>query len=92
MNIGQVLAHHARFRPAHPAFVFEGLEQTYDTFNRQVNRMANAMAVAGIRKGDKVAAVLPNCPELWMLYWAAAKIGAFAVVVDLQFVFLDVLS
>ena len=79
MNIGQVLAHHARFRPAHPAFVFEGLEQTYDTFNRQVNRMANAMSGAGIRKGDKVAAVLPNCPELWMLYWAAAKIGAVAV-------------
>lgn len=41
--------------------------------------MANAMTDAGMRKGDKVAAVLPNCPELWMLYWAAAKIGAVTV-------------
>lgn len=70
MNIGHVLTHHARFRPQHPAFIFEDKMQTYAEFNTYVNRMANAMAAAGIRKGDKVAAVLPNCPELWMLYWA----------------------
>ncbi len=79
MNIGHALTHHARFRPQHPAFVFEDRVQTYAEFNAYVNRMAHALAGAGIRKGDKVAAVLPNCPELWALYWAAAKTGAVPV-------------
>ena len=34
---------------------------------------------AGIRKGEKMATVLPNCEELMFLYWAAAKTGIVIV-------------
>ncbi len=34
---------------------------------------------AGVVKGDKVALVLPNVPEFFYFYFAAAKLGAVAV-------------
>ena len=41
--------------------------------------MANALLAAGLAKGDKFATVLPNCLELLVAYWAAAKTGIVIV-------------
>ena len=79
MNIGNILSHHARFRSDHTALVCGDQGLTYNELNRSVNRIANALHAAGIRKGDKVAMLLPNCRELWELYWATAKLGAVFV-------------
>jgi acyl-CoA synthetase (AMP-forming)/AMP-acid ligase II len=79
MNIGTILSRHARYRPEHPAIVFEDHRLSYREFNWRVNRLANALLEMGIAKGDKVATILPNCLELLELYWAVAKIGAVVV-------------
>src|SRR5262249_24474058 len=52
---------------------------TFAELDRLVNRAANALYAAGIRKGDKLATFLPNSLELYLLYWAAAKTGAVTV-------------
>jgi long-chain acyl-CoA synthetase len=49
---------------------------TYQQLNGQVNRMANALAAMGVKKGDRVALYLPNCPQYVIGYYAALKIGA----------------
>ena len=41
--------------------------------------MAHVFWNQGIRKGDKVATILPNCLELYETYWAVAAIGAVVV-------------
>ena len=79
MDIGQLIRRHAAYRPDRLAVVFGDRRLTYREFNADVNRMANALLRAGIGKGDKVAAVLPNCLELLTLFWAVAKAGAVAV-------------
>lgn len=79
MNIGSLLGRHARYRPDKPALVFEDQRFTYREYNANVNRLANAFLDMGIRKGDKVATLLPNCVELLETYWAVAKIGAVVV-------------
>ncbi|WP_292934859.1 AMP-binding protein [Noviherbaspirillum sp.] len=79
MHIGDLITHHARYRPQHEAIVFGETRLTYDAFNRRVNRLANAMQELGIEKGQKVATLLPNCLELLDIYWAAAKTGAVLV-------------
>ena len=43
------------------------------------NRLANAIRAADLHKGDKFATVLPNCLELMVAYWAAAKTGVVIV-------------
>ncbi len=79
MNIGTLLPRHARYRPGHPAIVFEGQRLTYREFNARVNRLANALLRTGLRKGDKIATVLPNSVEILEAYWAAAKTGIVVV-------------
>jgi len=79
MNIGTLFSRHARYRPRHLAVVFEDKRLTYSEFNREINRLANALLAMGVRKGDKVATILPNGLELLETYWAAAKIGAVVV-------------
>ncbi len=44
-----------------------------------MNRLANALLMAGLSKGDKVSTVLNNCLELVLMYWAAAKTGIVIV-------------
>ena len=79
MHLGSIMTRHARYRPDHPAVVFEDNRLTYRQFNRRINRLANTLLTRGIRKGDRVAILLPNCLELLEVYWAAAKSGAVAV-------------
>jgi long-chain acyl-CoA synthetase len=79
MNIGTLLPRHARYRGDHPALVFAGERFTFRAWNARVNRLANALLDAGLRKGDKLATVLPNCLEQIEIYCAAAKTGIVAV-------------
>lgn len=79
MNLSQVLSFHARYRPDKLAVVFKDTRLSYQEFNDSCNRLANALQVAGIKKGDKVASFLPNSLELLEIYWATAKIGAVVV-------------
>jgi len=79
MNIGSLLPRHALCRPDHTAVVFEDLRLTFREFNARVNRLANALLGLNVRKGKKVATVLPNCLALLETYWAVAKIGAVVV-------------
>lgn len=79
MNIGQLPERHARYRPDHLAVVFGETRLTWREYNRRINRIANGLQVLGVKKGDKVATLLPNCLELLELYWAVAKIGAVVV-------------
>ena len=79
MNIGTLLPRHARYRPDHLAFVIGEQRFTYGEFNAYVNRLANALLDLGVRKGEKMATILPNCLELMAAYWAAAKTGIVIV-------------
>ena len=79
MNIGSLLPRHARYRSEHLAFVIGEERLSYHEMNVRVNRLANAILASGIRKGEKMATVLPNCEELMLLYWVAAKTGIVIV-------------
>ncbi len=49
---------------------------SYKQLNEQVNRLANALTAMGVKKGDRVALYLPNCPQYIIGYYAILKIGA----------------
>ncbi len=61
------------------AIIFGEKRYTYKIFNERVNRLANALWQRGVRKGDKVAYLLPNCSEFAEISLALSKIGALAV-------------
>ena len=79
MDIGSLLPRHARFRSEHLAFVIGEERINFLDLNFRVNKLANALLDSGINKGEKMATILPNCEELMLLYWAAAKTGIVIV-------------
>lgn len=79
MDLGTLIPRHARYRAEHPAFIFEDTRLTYREFNTHVNRLANGLLSRGLRKGDKIATILPNSVELVEFFWAVAKTGMVAV-------------
>jgi long-chain acyl-CoA synthetase len=87
MNIGNLLSRHARYQPDKLALVFEDTRWSYREYNQSVNRLANALLDLGIKKGEKIVTLLPNCIELLEIYWAVAKVGA--VVVPMSTLLLD---
>ncbi|MGA9286886.1 MAG: fatty acid--CoA ligase [Anaerobacillus sp.] len=54
----------------------QNVRWTYDEWNVEVNRLANALLDAGIKKGDRVSTFLFNTVELATLFFSCAKIGA----------------
>ncbi len=79
MNVGSLLAWHARFRPDHVAMICGDDRLTFAQLERRVNRLARALTAMGLSKGDKLALVLPNCAELLYAYRAAAMLGIAVV-------------
>ena len=53
-----------------------GIRWTYEEWDKEVNKLANAFIASGVRKGDRVSTFLFNSYELGTVYFAAAKIGA----------------
>lgn len=51
---------------------------TYATLARRVQTLAGRLATAGVRRGDRVALVLPNGPEIVQLLLAVTALGAAA--------------
>ncbi|KKK36539.1 long-chain fatty acid--CoA ligase [Mesobacillus campisalis] len=49
---------------------------TYSQWDREVNRLANALIQEGVRKGDLVSTFLFNTEELATAFFACARIGA----------------
>jgi len=79
MALDRLVERHGRYRSDHLALVVGEHRLSWQAYNRRVNRLSNALIKAGIGKGDRVATVLPNCPELITLYWAITSIGAVVV-------------
>jgi long-chain acyl-CoA synthetase len=47
-----------------------------------VDRFATALHALGVKKGDRVAVMLPNCPQTVIAYYAIVSIGAVAVMTN----------
>ncbi|AKE38236.1 Acyl-CoA synthetase (AMP-forming)/AMP-acid ligase II [Corynebacterium camporealensis] len=62
-----------------PATYFFGRTQTFADLDRQVRRAAAGLRAFGVRPGDKVALVAPNCPQQVAAFYAVLKLGAVAV-------------
>jgi fatty-acyl-CoA synthase len=56
--------------------VRKNVRYTYKEWSEQVNRLAHALLLEGVKKGDRVSTFLFNTEELATAFFACAKIGA----------------
>jgi long-chain acyl-CoA synthetase len=61
------------------ALVFFGHKISYRELDDASEAFAAGLAAQGVKKGDRVALLLPNCPHFVIAYYGAQKIGAIIV-------------
>jgi fatty-acyl-CoA synthase len=84
MNTGLWIKKRSELCPDKKMIVFEGQTLSYSEFNRNVNRAADFLLEKGAEKGDRVAALMANCPQFLELYFAASKLGAIFVPLNVR--------
>uniref|UniRef100_A0A7C3WQ76 Long-chain fatty acid--CoA ligase n=1 Tax=Desulfobacca acetoxidans TaxID=60893 RepID=A0A7C3WQ76_9BACT len=65
-----------------PGLIFFGRRLTYGSLMEQAARVAQALRNLGLRYGERLAIMLPNCPQLVLAYYAALHLGAVVVLLS----------
>jgi fatty-acyl-CoA synthase len=78
-TLGEVLDEVARARPGVDAVISRDQRLTYGALRARADELARALRAAGVRRGDRVAILLPNRPEWLVAAFASARLGAITV-------------
>ena len=78
-DLATLVREKARKNADRPALRFSGRTIGYRELDRDTDRVANGLAAAGVKAGERVAALLYNTPEFPLLWFGAAKRGATLV-------------
>ncbi|GAA4370581.1 long-chain-fatty-acid--CoA ligase [Agromyces bauzanensis] len=62
-----------------PALEFFGAETRYRELGEQIAKAAEGLRRLGVGAGDRVALVLPNCPQHVVAFYAVLRLGAIVV-------------
>ena len=71
--------------PDKPFLIINDLALSYSTVNTLVNGLANYLLALGVKKGDRVALMMPNIPQYVIGFYACMKIGAVLVPTNFQY-------
>ena len=80
--IYQLLAESVARHPDLPAIRFYQTRLTYQQLWDQAQRSSAVFASLGIGRGDRIALMLPNCPQYVIAYYGALLAGAIVVQVN----------
>jgi len=72
--------------PDREAIIFRGRKITYRELGEEVASVASGLAQGGLKKGERMAIMLPNCPQYVAAYYAILKIGGIVVNVSPMYV------
>ena len=72
----------ARDEPAHPVLLYKGGAMSAARLERMSNAFAAALVDMGVQRGDRVALLLPNCPQFLVAEFGAWKAGAIVAALD----------
>ena len=88
-NIGKIISKRSKISPHKTAIFFEDQAITYRELNHNANQTANCFSSIGLRKGDRIAVDLFNCPEILSIYLAVAKLGLIFVPLNYNLVSIE---
>src|SRR5262245_58212395 len=86
LNLGEIVASHARLMPQKIGTRDSHRALTYAEWNTRACRLANGLLGLGLKKGDRVGLLAYNRVEWMEIYIALAKAGLVAVPVNFRLV------
>lgn len=75
MNLARLVEDHVDHFGDYENTFFEGRWYTSAEARDRVRRVAAGLQELGVAPGERVAVMLPNCPEVGITYWATWRIG-----------------
>ncbi|MHA1629221.1 MAG: AMP-binding protein [Candidatus Heimdallarchaeota archaeon] len=75
ISLGEMFFEVAAKNHEKPFLYFQGKKKTYGEAAEEVRRLGNALQELGVKKGDRVAILLPNCPQFVISYLSILAIG-----------------
>jgi len=81
-HLAQFLLDSAEQFPEQIALDFMGATTSYRTLLDKTYRFANALRNLGVQQGDRVAIMLPNCPQAVIAYYGVLLIGGVVVMTN----------
>jgi len=85
MTMGDLLMRSAERRPDHPALVFPDAAFSYSEVAERALLAARGLAALGVRRGDHVGLLMPNCPDFVFAFFGAQLLGAVAVPLNTRY-------
>jgi long-chain acyl-CoA synthetase len=68
------------------ALTFYGTTFDFPRLQALVEKMAASLAASGVKKGDRVALMLPNCPQYVIGFFATVRLGAIVTQLNPMYV------
>ncbi|MCX6006976.1 MAG: AMP-binding protein [Chloroflexi bacterium] len=65
--------------PDYPMLLFKGRKQSFAEVQKISDEFAAALVAKGVKKGDRVALIMPNCPQAIICRWGTWKAGGILV-------------
>ncbi|MFB7250687.1 long-chain-fatty-acid--CoA ligase [Microbacterium sp. NPDC056234] len=78
-TLSEMMTASAKVFGSRPALDFFGAVTSYRALGEQIERAAEGLRRLGVVKGDRIALVLPNCPQHVVAFYAALRLGAVVV-------------
>jgi long-chain acyl-CoA synthetase len=77
-----VVSETTRLRPNHTALIFKGRHLSYSKLEKLSDAFANSLVKVGVKKGDRVALLLPNTPQSVITQLGVWKAGGIAAPIN----------
>ncbi|GLK44701.1 MULTISPECIES: AMP-binding protein [Novosphingobium] len=85
LTVGGTLARAADRFADRPALIYDGREATYAELFAQVVERARSLVGLGVKPGDHVGVLAPNCWDYVVLYYAIEMVGGCAVLLNARY-------
>jgi long-chain acyl-CoA synthetase len=76
ITLAQMFELTVRKSPDGTALIYFGTRLSYGCLSDHVSRCAAGLQACGVKKGDRVALMMPNCPQFVIAYFGALRAGA----------------
>lgn len=78
----EVLERTAERQPNKTAIIAKEEQMTFAALNARVHALAGHLQKEGVKQGERVGVLLPNCTAIPLSYFATQKVGAVTVILD----------
>src|SRR5215210_1325598 len=81
-SLFELFSHAVEDHRGRTALGFCGTTFEFERLQAVVEKMAASLAASGVKKGDRVALMLPNCPQYVISFFAIVRLGAIVTQIN----------